>query len=58
MKLIIDIPDYMYNFVKAKRINGIHQVFDAYDAILVSKYVREGTPIERRKVRVPKSLCC
>ena len=47
MKLIIDIPDYMYEFVKAKRINGIYQVFDAFDAIYVSKYVREGTPLPK-----------
>ena len=46
MKLIIDIPDYLYDFVKIKRINGIYHVFDSYDAIKMSKYVREGTPLE------------
>ena len=52
MKLIIDIPDCMYEFVKAKRINGIYQVFDAFDAFYVSKYVREGIPLPKRHGRL------
>lgn len=59
MKLIIDIPDYLYNFVKTKRINGIYHVFDSYDAIEMSKYVRKGTPLEEelKTIRVKITAC-
>lgn len=47
MKLIINIPDNLYNFVNTKRPNGYYNEFDKFDTYDVSKAIRNGTPLPK-----------
>lgn len=44
MKLMIEISDKLYNFVKGKTIGGNTRNFDAYDMYEVSRCIANGTP--------------
>lgn len=42
MKLVIDIPENLYNFVNTKRPNGYYNNFDEFDCYDISKCIRSG----------------
>lgn len=47
MKLLIEISDKLYNFVKTKTIAGNSRNFDDYDMYDVSRRIANGTPLPK-----------
>ena len=45
MKLLIEIPDKLYNFVRSKTSAGNTRNFDEYDMYDVSRCIANGTPL-------------
>lgn len=46
MKLLIEISDKLYNFVKSKTSAGNSRNFDGYDMYDVSRCIEHGKPLD------------
>lgn len=46
MKLLIEISDKLYNFVKSNTVGGNTRIFDDYDMYNVSRCIGHGKPID------------
>lgn len=52
MKLVVDIPDKLYNFVRSKTSAGNSRNFDDYDMYDISRRIANGKPLPKRHNRL------